>query len=153
MLGALSRTDIVRHASPLLSSTFAGCSDATVTRLAINIVEGNQLWKRPRVQSLCVTFGLFGAFQRASIPVSPDTITSHVVVAAHVARSLTNGNRPATLFCVSPHRVGHSEPVEMVRSGGSAAPDSPRCQMAVVGLGGCGTRGWERSHHASSPCS
>jgi hypothetical protein len=52
MLGALSRTDIVRHASPLLSSTFAGCSDATVARLAINIVEGHQLWKRPRVQSL-----------------------------------------------------------------------------------------------------
>src|SRR5258706_1142584 len=120
MLGALSRTDIVRHASPLLSSTFAGCSDATVTRLAKNIVEGHQLWKRPRVQSLCVTFGLFGASHRASIPVSPDTITSHVVVVAHVAVSLTNGNRPATRLCVSPHRAGQSDPLEMVISRGSA---------------------------------
>jgi hypothetical protein len=105
---------------------------------------GTSIYGRVHGHNLCVTFALFGASQRASIPVSPDIITSHVVVVAHVAVSLTNGNRPATLFCVSPHRVSHSEPVEMVNSGGSAAPDSPRCQMAVVGLGGCGREVWKR---------
>jgi len=73
-----------------------------------------------------------------------DPLIFHVVVVAHLAVSLTNGNRPATLFCVSPHRAGHSERVEMVSSGGSAAADRLRCQMAVVDQGGCGREVWKR---------